>query len=261
MGVIAGIGAAAIIGGAAMSANAASKQRKDLRNIANTPPIDIGSVYRDAISSTPINQLSEFSTQLNVSSAAELQRILNESIPGYSDIQNQRSSNTLAQLRGELPEDVQRNVYQSSIARSLSGGYGGSPAARNLAISDLGLTSLELQQLGQQNATNLISSTPMINPMTASSLMISPQDVLALRTNERAMRMNAQTTAAQAPGRSAVWGQGLTQLGGVALGAGLGGMGGVGMGANTGYGSTQSILNRGQQLPAYGGVSYGGAYA
>jgi hypothetical protein len=260
MGVIAGLGAAALVGGSLMSASAASRQRRDLRNIANTPPIDIGSVYRDAISSAPINELSDFSTQLNVSSSAELQRLLNESIPGYSDIQSQRSANTLAQLQGELPEDVQRSVYQSSVARALGGGYGGSPAARNLALSDLGLTSLEMQQLGMQNASNLISSTPMIDPVTAGSLMISPQDVLALRTNERAMRMQAQTTAAQAPGRSAVLGQGLTQLGGIGLGAGLANFGG-GLGANTGYGSTQSILNRGQQLPAYGGVSYGGAYA
>lgn len=259
MGLIAaGIGGAALIGGAAMSANAASKQRRDLRNIANTPPIDIGATYRDAISSTPVNDLSEFARTLNVADEAELERMLNEAIPGYSELQAQRAGNVASQLRGELPADVERNLFNSSIARALSGGYGGSPAARNLAVSDLGLSSLELQQLGQQNAANLISSTPTINPVSAASLTITPQQVLALRENERAMRMGAQTTAAQAPSSSGVWGNALSQLGGIALG-GVGGYGG-GAGA-AGGASTQTILNRSQQLPAYQGVSYGGSYA
>lgn len=248
MGIAAAIGGAALLGGAAMSASAASKQRRDLRNIANTPPVNIGEVYQDAIDSVPVNDLAQLSTSLNVADQAELDRILADSIPGYQQIQAKRSANTLAQLEGRLPEDVQRQLYGSSVARALQGGYGGSPAARNLAVSDLGLSSLELMQLGQQNAANLIQSTPMINPVSAAQMTITPQQVLQLRSNERAQRMGAQTNAASAPSSSAVWGSSLGQLGGVLLGSGLGGMGGGG-GVSTG-----SILNRGQQLPATGGM-------
>lgn len=258
MGVIAAIGGAALLGGAAMSASAASRQRRDLRNIANTPPVDIGETYREAISGTPVNDLSEFARTLNVADERELERMLNAAIPGYSDLQAQRAGNVASQLRGELAPDVEREIFNSSIARALSGGYGGSPAARNLAVSDLGLSSLELQQLGMQNASNLISSTPMINPVSAASLTITPQQVLALRSNERAQRMGAQTTAAQAPSSTGVWGSALGQLGGTMLGGGMGYGGGAGTAGGV---STQSILNSGQQLPAYQGVSYGGMYA
>jgi len=225
MGAIAGaVGAGMAIGGTSMLANSAGQTKRALRRIAETPGLDLGAQYTEAESLMPrAQQLESKRNQFNV---AELNKMLETSIPGYATAQGLRTNNAMAKLRGEIPLDVQQQLARSSAARSLEGGYGGSGMARNLTARDLGLTSLNLTGQGAQEFAGILGSTPMARQ---ADFVMTPEEIAAMRAQERAMKMQASFAAEQQPGKSAVWGKQLQTVGDTVgmggLNAGMGKMG------------------------------------
>lgn len=211
--------------GTLMGANAASKTKKELRRIAETPGIDVGAQYSELSNLAP--QAEGLEARRNVFNTEQLQSILESSIPGYSESQTQRTKNAAALLRGELPPDVMEAVWRGGAAKALGGGFAGSGAGRNLVARDLGRTSLDLMNLGGQQFAGILGSTPMARPVNYS---LSPEQLIGLRSGERSQRMQAETTAAAAPGATAVWGQGLQSMG-KSLMELAGSVGGAAMGA------------------------------
>jgi hypothetical protein len=194
--------------GGLLSANAASKTKKELRNIADTPGLNLGEAIAESKKYSGDTRALESSR--NTFNRAELDRLLESSIPGYAAGQKQRTGNAMSLMRGELPPDVEAAIYRSGAGRALEGGYGGSAAGRNLVARDLGRTSLDLMQLGGRNFESILGSTPQSG---IANYDISPQDVIGLRGNERSERIGLRTNAATAPGKTAVWGQTTTQMG------------------------------------------------
>ena len=188
----------------------------------------------------------ELEGQRNAFSRAQLLESLGIQIPGYQEGQTQRTQNAMALLRGELPPDVMAQVQRQSAAKSLTGGYAGSQAARNLTARDLGRTSLDLQQLGGQQFANILGTTPLAQ---MANYEFSPADIARLRESERISRMNALAGVASMPSATGAVGQGLgslgsglTNLGFAQLGAqtradaGVGGDWNYSTGMPTGYG-------------------------
>lgn len=210
MGAIAAgvVGAGMAIGGTAMAANSAGQTKRALRRIAETPGLDLGAQYTEAGNLMPRAQQLE--SKRNQFNAGELNKMLETSIPGYATGQSLRTNNALAKLRGEIPLDVQQQIARSAAAKSLEGGYGGSGAGRNLLARDLGLTSLDLTGQGAQEFGGILGSTPMAK---MADYDMSPEQVSQLRSQERAMKMQAQFAAEQQPGKSAVWGKQLQSAG------------------------------------------------
>jgi hypothetical protein len=236
-----GIGALASIGGAFLGSESASKRRKQLEGIAKTPGVNIGGVYGDVFGAGlgALPQAQQFASQQNIFNLQQLQDLYAKSIPGFQQMQQTRAGQTAALLRGELPADVSSQVWRGAAGRALAGGYGGSPAFRNLAARDLGLTSLDLIGKGMTGMESLIRSTPMPKVVETQDLLnIDPRTGLDLRSRERSQRLEMMLGAANAPSSMDVWGSALTQLGGGALGYGLGGMGGGGGGGMGGSGAT-----------------------
>jgi len=194
--------------GGLLSANAASKTKKELRNIADTPGLDLGAAIAESKRYSGDTRALESSR--NTFNRAELDRLLESSIPGYAAGQKQRTGTAMSLMKGELPPDVEAAIYRSGAGRALEGGYGGSAAGRNLVARDLGRTSLDLMQLGGRNFESILGSTPQSG---IANYDISPQDVIGLRGNERSERIGLRTNAATAPGKTAVWGQTSTQMG------------------------------------------------
>lgn len=194
--------------GGLLSANAASKTKKELRNIADTPGLDLGAAIAE--SKRYAGDTRGLESERNTFNRAELDRLLEASIPGYAEGQKTRTGNAMSLMRGELPPDVEAAIYRSGAGRALEGGYGGSAAGRNLVARDLGRTSLDLMNLGGQQFQNILGSTPRSG---IADYDISPQDVIGLRGNERSERIGLRTNAATAPGKTAVWGQTTTQMG------------------------------------------------
>ena len=212
--------------GTLLGAQAASRTKKELRRIAETPGIDVGQQYQELAGLAPAAESLE--ARRNLFNVGQLQSILEQSIPGYAESQAQRTQNAAALLRGELPPDVTEAVYRSGASRAVAGGYGGSGVGRNLVARDLGRTSLDLMNLGGQQFAGILGSTPMTRPVDYT---MTPEQLIGLRSGERSQRMQAETTAAGAPGATAVWGQGLQSMGkslmelaGSVGGAALGGM-------------------------------------
>ena len=67
-------------------------------------------------------------------------------------LQQQTEEVIQEQLSGSIPTDVQNEVQRISAEQSISSGIGQGQASRNLTTRDLGLTSIEIQQQGIQNA-------------------------------------------------------------------------------------------------------------
>ena len=194
--------------GGLLSGNAASKAKRELRQIADTPGLDIGASIAEARRYAPETQAAEM--QRNTFNRAELDRLLEASIPGYAAGQKQRTGTAMSLMRGELPPDVEAAVMRSGAGRALEGGFGGSAAGRNLVARDLGRTSLDLMNLGGQQFQGILGSTPQSR---MADYDITPGDVIGLRGNERSERIGLRTNAATAPGKTAVWGQTATGMG------------------------------------------------
>ena len=242
MGAIAAgvIGAGMAIGGTAMQANAAAKRKAALRRIAETPGLNLGDQINEAGDLMPRTQQLE--GKRNQFNADQLNSLLETSMPGYAKARDLRMGNTMSMLRGEIPLDVQQQMFRTDAARSLEGGFGGSGAGRNLVARDFGMTSLGLQGQGASSLAQIIGTTPHA---ALANFTFTPEQIAAMRAEERRQRMAASFSAEQAPGTNDVWGKQLQQAGdkiGMAgLSGGMGGGGGGGMSAGGGGGMTDMM--------------------
>lgn len=240
MGLIAAGVAGAALGAAGTWAagNSADARKRHLTDIANTPGVNINDVYGDALGGMEQNQgrAEGIASRTNKFANQQLIDSLNQSIPGYSALQAKRSAIASDLLNGSIPADVAQQIQRNTAARALSGGYGGSQAASNLTARDLGLTSLDLINRGQQYTSGILSSTPLARLQNSSDLLnIGAGDVLNTRSAERAKRLDMLTGVSQMPGKGDIWAQYLqntgSNLSGIAS-AGGGGAGGGGGGAS-----------------------------
>lgn len=218
------------LAGAFQGASAARARKKQLEAIANTPGLDTSAITGQAITGQEQNfgQASALAEKINRFNAGMRQDLLEESIPGYEPRKQQTSAILDSWLRGEIPQDVQDQVWDSAAGRALAGGFGGSGLGRNLTARDFGLTSLGLMEKG-------IDKTGQFNLQTASLelpdivgisafLGVSPQELVALRSRERTEKMSYQSGAANAPSSKDVWAKYLNETGGQLAGMGLSGI-------------------------------------
>lgn len=82
------------------------------------------------------------------------------------------------QLTGFLPADVLANIYQQGAERGVSTGMPGSPNANAATMRALGLTSLDVQQKGLENALALYGASPRLpgTPITTPAPPTLPHD-------------------------------------------------------------------------------------
>ena len=208
VGTAIAVGAVTAGAGMGLQASSASSARKQARQAAETPGLDIPALIGESEQLAP--RTRELEAQRNEFARAQLLESLGIQIPGSQEGQAQRTQNALALLRGELPPDVAAQVQRQAAGRALTGGYAGSQAARNLTARDLGRTSLALQQAGGQQFANILGTTPLA---PVANYEFTPQDIARLRESERISRMNALAGVASMPSAGGVVGQGLGSLG------------------------------------------------
>lgn len=108
-----------------------------------------------------LEALADQTNQFNVS---QYQKRMGQLIPGYEGIMGSASGNLGDWLNGVLSPDVASAVRRNANVRAFSGGYGGSGMADNLQARDLGLTSLDLQKLGQSVLPGFIGASQIGAP-------------------------------------------------------------------------------------------------
>lgn len=96
-------------------------------------------------------------------------------LPNYGAMTGQSSGNILSQLQGQVPQDVSNQLQQMAAERGISTGSIGSPNANTALLRSLGLTSLGLQQQGEQNLTGAIQRTPTGQQFNPQSFLVTPQ--------------------------------------------------------------------------------------
>ena len=243
MGLIAGgivLGAT----GAAVAANQASKDRAGARGAANMPGLDIGLSVEEAGQLAP--KTRELESQRNAFNREQLLESLGIQIPGYQKGQLQRTQNAMSLLRGELPPDLASQIQRNTASKSLTGGYAGTQAARNLTARDLGRTSMDLQQAGAQQFSNIIGTTPL---SALANYEFTPQMIANLRAEERAKKQAALLGTYNMPSAGGVTSQYLGSLGSGLTNAGFGALGQGGFGGGGGGGGGGGNWNYSTGMP------------
>lgn len=97
--------------------------------------------------------------QINYFNQSQLQQAMNRNLPGYQGIINRALRNTRDWVRGEIPKDVQSLVRNAAATKANAFGLAPtSEAARAISARDLGTTSLNLMQQGQNSLQSWIQT-------------------------------------------------------------------------------------------------------
>ncbi len=112
------------------------------------------------------------SKKLNDFMAQQAKSQFTSNLPDYSSMVGQRSTNTGAQLRGEVPQDVISQLIQSGSERGISTGSPGSPNANSAYLRALGLTSIGQQEAGSKSLSQGIADTPVSPLFNPGSLVV-----------------------------------------------------------------------------------------
>ena len=213
--------------------------------------IDLGAEQQKAITANAaaLPGAEALVSAANQFSQDQITKMLEQAIPGYSNIVGTTSQNIESELKGEIPTDVSQAVQSSAAARALGGGYAGTGMGRNLVARDLGLTSLDLTSKGLSSAESWMTTmNNLFRPsmIDVSSMFISPQQMFQADFQNQESAWNVNWLKNQVKAMPDPFGEALGQfLGGigdaaasyfggagvaqVASGGGSGGGGGGGM--------------------------------
>jgi hypothetical protein len=117
--------------------------------------------------------------QANQFMSGQANLALSRGLPGAGGLMRQSSQNILGLLRGQVPEDVTQQIQQRGAERGVAMGSPGSPNANAAWLRALGLTSLGLQQQGEQNLTGAVQRTPIPEIWNPLSLYVPERTALA----------------------------------------------------------------------------------
>jgi hypothetical protein len=249
------VGAGLIAGGAGMSANAASKKRKNLERSQDRwlPNID---QYTEQYFNDLAQYTDEADALADTVASQDTDRALamqEKAMPGISEGRKSAFDALMPLLRGELPPSVMDAFLRSGAASSVGAGFGGS----GFGFVNQGLFgargALGAMQTGYGLLPALMSTLPQVNsPSTASFLnaIMSPAERTNTQMQIRAQNMNNAAQVAGMQTGSEVWGGAMQQVGGALLGGAVGMGGGGGMGGFSGGG--------GGGGGGLGGGTYGG---
>ncbi len=196
---IAGIVASLVSTGVgAYNASQAGKSPPQVKTTQLSLPNFGGSLDQYLSQQGKLGPLQDMLNQENKLSNTGWQDQLSSLDPNLMRSVSQLGQNTLSDLQGQLPQDVQTQIQNDTAFQALQGGFAGTGMARNLTARDLGLTSLNLQNTGAQNLSTDLSDLTALNPANASlsSLLFSPQQLLQRSDNQALYNTDLENQAA-----------------------------------------------------------------
>lgn len=195
------LGAAAIVGGSSLIGGLLSKGSKP--KVPEFKPIDFAGEQKKAIQQNlqSLPAASELAQKTTAADQSVLEEQLRRAIPGYDKLIAQAGSNIGASLRGEISPEVSAQVQRSTAGRALSGGFGGaSGMGRSLTARDLGLTGMQIQNQGLQQAQSFIQQQRaygMVQPFSTSSMFITPAQRVGVLQQQQQAQYGRDLQAAQ----------------------------------------------------------------
>ncbi len=97
-------------------------------------------------------------------------------IPGATDLETTSSKNIGSELQGQLPQDVVNLLAEQAAERGIGTG-------NNNFLQQLGLNSLQLEQLGQQNLTTALGRNPGARIFDPTTQLLTPPQAGNLNNN------------------------------------------------------------------------------
>jgi hypothetical protein len=217
--------------------------------VPDLKPIDVNATQKQTVAGNAASfaDIAKLATQVNTFNQDQLDALIDRALgPG---VRQQIQGTITSQLRGEIPDDVQRAIQRGVAERTASGNaFGGGGFSRNITARDLGLTSLQLTQQGLSSAESWLSraTAPQFD---VTSMFFTPQQRLAFEQQQQSAQfqrdvMAAGVEAAPDPATAAL-GQEIDRFFNTAASAGMmmagGGMGGLaGGGGSAGNASQQA---------------------
>lgn len=99
----------------------------------------------------------------------DVQAELIKNLPNYQAMLGQDVANIQANLAGQVAPDVMSLLQQQAAERGVSTGMGGAPNVNAAYLQALGLTSLQLKQLANQQLTAAMGRTPIQQMQTTTT--------------------------------------------------------------------------------------------
>jgi len=195
------LGAAAIVGGSSLIGGLLSKGSKP--KVPEFKPINFAAEQKAAIKQNleSLPAASDIARKTTSADQSVLEEQLRRAIPGYDQLIAQAGSNIGASLRGEVSQDVSSQLQRSAAGRALGGGFGGGTGmGRNLSARDFGLTSMQIQNQGLQQAQSFIQQQRMfgmVQPFSTSSMFITPAQRVGVMQQQQQAQYGRDLQAAQ----------------------------------------------------------------
>jgi hypothetical protein len=123
-------------------------------------------------------QLAQLTGQLDTATAAGAMAGLSQNLPGAAGLISQAGTNVGQELGGQLPADVLSFLNQQAAERGAGSGLAGSPEEDAAALRAMGLTSLGMEEQGQQDLGSLINDIPKGLQFDPSTMLVTPQQQL-----------------------------------------------------------------------------------
>lgn len=164
----------------------------------------------------------DYANKVNAQMTQAVQAPYIANLPGYLANITQRSHNTGAALRGELPQDVINLIGRQAAERGVATGSPGSANSNTAYLAALGLTSLGQQQSGAAQLSQSIQDTPVPQIFNPASIAV-PEHLASLELNQAQLGAGSAArlpgsppiVASSGPGRApgmAPWGTGASHL-------------------------------------------------
>jgi hypothetical protein len=165
--------------------------------VPTLPALDLGTEQGKAIANNLKNlpQAEQLTAAANTFSQAQIQKMLENAIPGYKAMTGQASSVIQSEMAGQVPKDVQDLIQSNAAAKALGGGFAGGSAHGALLARDLGTTSLNLIQSGMTAAQSWIDQANRLyapGMANVQSMFVSPTQQSEFDVNERNAQWNQQ---------------------------------------------------------------------
>lgn len=152
--------------------------------------VSLGDSQTKAVNTNAQNfgAISSLASQYNTAQQAELQKMMESAVPGYSSIKGAVSKNIESMLAGEIPESDRAAQQLKSVSQGFGLGTTSRSAMGNLVARDLGLSQLSLMNQGLSSAQSWLTTMNKIeggNMFDMSSMFITPQQQYQADVNER----------------------------------------------------------------------------
>lgn len=188
----------------------------DSRDVYGTRPVVPGPIdYEGALADTIRTNINLIPSlrDLGTQSTQLYSQMMETAYPGITNLKDTGTRQIGSFLRGEVPEDVRRQLQQAAAERSASSGTSGSPFSRALEARDLGLTSLNLIQGGLSAAERWIAQARS-QTFDFSRMFYNPEDTQRQAENEwQRQWLAAQVAASPDPEARGRFDSGMALLG------------------------------------------------